>query len=292
MNLEEIKAAIAENPELEAQIVTLGLQTETGKTVLNNHLANNKDSISKAAYDEATKAAYGNMDKILKEFGFEKQEGEKSTEAQARAIKSLQEKIAQAGATAEDKEANEKMIQAIKAQADKEKADLLAQLEEERTSNRTNSIKTRLIDAKADFNYNPNYDKVVIDKFVKDAEAQLVKGAKQQKDGSYIYYDENGLPYLNDLRAPATEKEILTRLLKPVLAVSGAGGGAGQEPKPSASLVDGKVNLKGDYSTQVELYEAFEKAAAALSLPKRTKEFNEQWEIVKKQHNYQDLKRR
>lgn len=292
LTIEQIQAAIKANPELEATIVTFGLQTETGKTVLNNHLANNKEAISKAAADEATKTAYGNVDNTLKELGFEKQEGEMTSAAAARAIKTLKEQIAKAGTSKEDKEDAAKMIEAIKQQAAEKEKDLLSQLETERKNNRTNNIKSKIISARADFKYNPTYDKLVLDKFIQDAEKQLITGAKKQEDGSFIYHDENGLPYLNDLRAPATEEEVLTRLLKPVLAVSDAGGGAGQEPKPKGTLVGGSIKLNGSFNTQVELYAAFEKVAAAQSMPKRSEEFNKQWDIVKKQHNYEDLKRK
>ena len=291
LTIEEIQAAVKENPALEGQLVAYSTQTETGKTLLNNHLNNNKEAISKAAADEATKTAYGHVDNTLKELGFEKQEGEKSTAAAARAIKELKAQIAKASTSEDGKEEAQKMIEAIKLQADTEKKDLLAQLETERTNNRTNNIKSKIISARSSFKYNPNYDQVVLDKFVLDADQQLIKGAKKQDDGSFIYHDKDGLPYLNDLRAPATEKEVLAILLKPVLAVSDAGGGAGQE-KPSSTIVGGNIKLNGTYGSQVELNAAFSKAAAAQSMPRGSKEYNEQWDVVKKQHNYADLKRK
>ena len=291
LTIEEIQAAVKENPALEGQLVAYSTQTETGKTLLNNHLNNNKEAISKAAADEATKTAYGNVDSTLKELGFEKQEGEMTSAAAARAIKTLKEQIEKSSTSDNGKEEAQKMIEAIKLQADKEKEDLLAQLETERTANRTNNIKSKIISARSSFKYNPNYDQLVLDKFVLDADQQLIKGAKKQDDGSFIYHDKDGLPYLNDLRAPATEKEVLAILLKPVLAVSDAGGGAGQE-KPSSTIVGGNIKLNGTYSSQVELNAAFSKAAAAQSMPRGSKEYNEQWDVVKKQHNYADLKRK
>ena len=291
LTIEEIQAAVKENPELETTLVAYSAQTETGKTLLNNHLTNNKEAISKLAADEATKTAYGHLDSTLKELGFEKQEGEKSTAAAARAIKGLKAQIAKASTSEDGKEEAQKMIEAIKLQADTEKKDLLAQLETERTNNRTNNIKSKIISARSSFKYNPNYDQVVLDKFVLDADQQLIKGAKKQDDGSFIYHDKDGLPYLNDLRAPATEKEVLAILLKPVLAVSDAGGGAGQE-KPSGTIVGGNLKLNGSYGTQVELYAAFGEAAKAQSLAVRSEDFNKQWELVKKQHDYDNLKRK
>lgn len=291
LTIEEIQAAVKENPELETALVTYSAQTETGKTLLNNHLTNNKDSISKTAADEATKAAYGNMDKILKDAGYEKQEGEFTTAAQARAIKGLEAKIAKSGASAQDEEAAQAMIQAVKDQADEEKRALQGELETERTNNTTNNIKSKLIGARSKLTINPTYEKLVADSFIVNIEKQLIDGAKKQADGTFIYHDEKGLPYLNDLRAPATEEQILSKLLKPILVVSEAGGGAGQE-KPSSTIVGGNLKLNGSYGTQVELYTAFEEAAKAQALAARSEEFNKQWELVKKQHDYGNLKRK
>ena len=291
LTIEEIQAAVKENPELEAKLVAYSTQTEAGRTLLNNHLSNNKEAISKAAADEATKNAYGHLDSTLKDLGYEKQEGEKSTAAAARAIKELKAQIAKASTSEEGKEDAKKMIEAIKLQADKEKEDLLAQLETERNNNKTNNIKSSLINARAGFKYNPNYDQVVLDKFVEDAEQQLIKSAKKQDNGTFIYHDKEGMPYLNQLRAPATAKEVLTLLLKPVLAVSDAGGGAGQE-KPSGKVIDGNIKLSGSFSSQVELNAAYAKAAAAQGWARGSEEYKEQWDVVKKQHNYADLKRK
>ena len=145
------------------------------------------------------------------------------------------------------------------------------------------------MNAESKLKFNPNYNNDVILSFKTGIKDKLIQSAKKQEDGSFIYHDDKGLPYLNDLRAPANEAEILERLYKPILVDSNAGGGAGKEQNPGSTIVGGNIKLTGAYTTKEKLYIAFQKAASLQGMAARTDDFTKQWELVKKQHDYESL---
>lgn len=285
LTIEQIQEAIKANPSLEQSIVTTALQTETGKSVLNNHLATSKTDI----YNEATKGAYTNVDAALKGLGYEKPEGIKSTDYLATVIKELSTKASSVDSTAAEKEDAKKLAEALKSDFSTKESEYLSKIEQLQKANQDILIKAEI--NTLSFDLDPNISEAVSSVFLATQRDILLRNAKVV-DGKTIYYDEDGKPYLNDLRDYATAKEILTKKLEPILKKEPtAGGGAGQEKKPTTSIKGGAIisdNLN-KATTRATLFAAFNSDAKRQALVQGSEDFNKVWNETKKHYSFNDM---
>jgi len=281
LNLEQIKAAIESDKTLQTELVSLSLQTEAGKTFLNNHLEQKTKEIAA----NATGKAYQSIDDALKSLGFEKQQGEKTSEFSARVIKELQEKAASASTSEEATEEAKKMIEAIKAQSQTEKKTLLQQIETLKTQNHQNAIKNDL--NSVSLVYDAAMPDTVREAFKGQVYQELMQYAKT-KDGKVVYYKPNGEPYLDKLLNPATAEDILKIKLEPILQKSKAGGSA--QTTKEGTIENGSVVIDmSNIKTQTAFFSAFEKIAKAQGIAKGTKEYYTKYNEAREHYKINSL---
>lgn len=287
LTIEQIAEAIQGNKELETAVVTKALQTETGKSVLNNHLATSKDSIVKETATDATRRAYESIDNALKQAGYEKPEGVKSSEYLLQVLGKEKEEKANLSKKAEDQESVKKYAETLKTQFGEKETEYKTTIEKLQKELQNVQVSASVKALRWDFD--DNIDSDLLAQYKNATESQLVNNAKII-DGKVVYHDENGNPYLNDLRDYATAEEILkTKYQKYLKQAPKAGGGAGKE-KP-LSKVSGTGALVGDglekSVTRVQLYDAFMVAAKRQALTGAKKD--EAWEATKKQYGFDSM---
>lgn len=285
LTIEQIQEAIKANPSLEQSLVTTALQTEVGKSVLNNHLKTSQTTV----YNEATKGAYTNVDETLKGLGFEKPEGTKSTDFLASVIQDLNTKAKSIESTTEEKEDAKKLAEALKSDFATKESEYISTIEQLKKSNQDVLIKAEI--NSLSFDLDPNISEAVSSVFLATQRDILLRNAKVV-EGKTIYYDEDGKPYLNDLRDYATAKEILTKKLEPILKKEPtAGGGAGQEKKTTTSIKGGAIisdNLN-KATTRETLFAAFLSDAKRQALVQGSEDFNKVWNETKKHYSFNDM---
>jgi glutamate synthase domain-containing protein 2 len=288
ISIEVIKEAITNNKDLESQLVATVLQTETGKTVLNNHLKNNNPSDE--AIKEATKKAYGHIDEALTGLGYEKPQGLKTSEWATNIVKDLKSKVEASGKSKNDVEEYKNMIEAIKTQSATKEQELMKALENEKNTNRFNSIKGVLRSSSLEFD--PKIPSVAVDAVRKEIESKLIANAKKDGD-KIVFYKEDGKPYLNDLLEPASAEEVQKLLYSDILKKKTPGGGAGKEGNPPTELKDGNIVLnKTKVNSRVGMMTQFNEACKSQGILKGSEEYLKQWKQVMATDEYKALPER
>lgn len=282
VSIDAIKEAIANNKDLESQIVSLAIQTETGKTVLNTHLENSKGTI----HSDATKTAYENVDKTLVELGFEKPAGKKTSEWVKDLVSDLNKTATSSKSTKAEKEEAEKMIESIQSKYNEEKTELLQQIESLKKQSKDYVVKSDL--SSVDFEFDPNIPTEALEAFKSTVQGKLMSNYKE-KDGKIVYYKDNGEPYLNDLLKPASAKEILADMYAPVLKKkSTPGGGAGKTS--SSQMKGGTIVLDtNSFNTRVGFVAAFNKACVAQGIAKGSDDYYKQYDAAKETYKIDQL---
>lgn len=266
-----------DDKELINQVVSAAMQTETGRTILNNHLETSSKAIKDTAYQAGQNSVYGFIDKVLPESGIEIPSTiSKASEKVTFAIKALNQKIADikkdapADSTKEIGELKAKILEINKlAETDKDAYNTkLAKMSSENSIAALNSI---------GFEFDPSQAKAAVEA-MKSAEInKLIKGKSVTEAGKVFYNDPDGKPYLNPkTRDYATAKEILTIKLADVLAKSNGGGGADSTTTTvtGATIADNNdITLdKSKFSTTVELHKEIRRAMALKGITVNTPE--------------------
>jgi len=143
------------------------------------------------------------------------------------------------------------------------------------------AVGTQLATGLASLKFTPGIPETVVNNFVENTKAEIVKHAKIE-DGKVVFYKADGTKYLNELFKPVTAQELLKTQLKEILA--GDTGGGGSQPTKTGvtkeAATDGKETKKlildpDKFKTKVEFSKEAERVLIENGVEKNSKEWHD-----------------
>ena len=275
-----------DNQELKSLAVSLSMQTDAAKNILNNHLTTGSASIKDKAFKEGQGIAYGHIDTVVNSMEIAiPVELTKASEKVAHIFKTLQQQIVDVkNAAPQDKSEEVAAIQAkltaVEEMFATEKQTYEGKLEKLNLNSKIGKLNG------IGLKYDEGQSKLLIDSFRATLTTQLVKDSTVI-DGATVYNDENGKPHLNpDTRAYMTAEEVLKFKMADVLAKSNAGGDANQNGTSTQSLTDTDITLDtSKFTTTKELIELTMQVLANKGIANTDPRYNKIIEIAKGKYN-------
>ena len=286
ISLDDIKKVAASNKDLESALVQYGLQTETGKTLLNNHLKAHSGDNS-TAINEATKKAYGNVDSILQKYGYEKPSDAKTTDNLDTILGGFMSKIEKLEKQVKAGGDSQSIMDQMKADFTKEIEDYKSQLQNKDKEIQGNKILGDINNVS--LTYDPTLPEIAVKSTVANVDKMLMANAKII-EGKVVYHKDDGSVWLNEQYVPASAQEIKSQLLKDILKKKGKGGAADKDGTSTTSMKGGSLDLGNvAITSRVGLVKAFNQACNKQGIAEGSDEKIKQWEAVKKNYGYDSL---
>lgn len=299
MDLDAIKKQIAEGTaEQHKALIDALAGTETGKA--------NASTIASTYWEENIKKKqkefYDNLDNQLKQKGFDKPEGTKTSDfilSLASKNKDLAEKLAAAQKDPNKaSEALQKAIEKHKKEIEEmqnnfnktvgEKDGIIADLNQKQIV----ALKSSTLDkALATINFKKGLDEELIKDAIAFKKQKLISNSREE-DGKIVWCKEDGTP----IKGPngvtnATLEEVLNGEFKAYIETSSPGGNAGKNGDQGAGKYTGKeihVDMTG-VKTQLEFLAKFESVAQANGLSKSDENYNNLYSDAQKRYNVTQL---
>jgi|TARA_R110000744_G_scaffold179347_6_gene298366 hypothetical protein len=241
---------VLSNEETRGTFLETIAETEQGKAYLKNHADTHFDNNVGTKIGEI----YGNIDKDLKELGFEKQEGVRTFDFVKSTISTLKEKANSFDSSmltslkSENEELKQKLdsnegtkyfkdlLESTKTTAKAEIEKYKGELDQFKTNELNNKINTELKNTISSFSFDDSIKKPVLDSYVNSELKKLSTKAEVAEDGSITFYDDNGEIIVNKKTMfKADAQYILSEKLKEVLVenrnAEGGGGNSGKDGK-------------------------------------------------------------
>lgn len=276
----------SENKQLIGEAVALAMQTDAGKSVLNNYLITSSQSIKDASFSEGQNKAYGYIDTVLSPLGIKYPDTvTKASDKVAYTIKNLQQQIIDVKSASPKDSSEELKALQLKLESAaallREKEQTYATKIEKLSSNNEMAILNAV-----NLDVDASQAKESVEAFKKIVFGQLIKN-KTIVGEVDVYNDEHGKPYLNPTTmAYATAEEVVKMKLAPILAKSNAGGDADKKQTSGKISDDNDIVLdKSKFNTTVELDELIIELLAKRGITKMDPRWNK---IFEKAHEKYD----
>lgn len=287
LTFDTIRETVSTNPELQGQLLSNLLQTEVGKSLFDTNLnlrVKEYQTKTQKEIGEATNKAYTNVDDALKDFGYEKPKGVKTTEYLKSIFGELKSKVDNTG---DEKQ----LVNDMKASFDAERQSFQSQIEELKSGYERKILESSV--SSLTFDFVETMPKAAADAILQLEVNKLLNDAVKQEDGTYAYKDADGKLMSNTAQGRyMTAQEVLNQKFKGMGVLKGehkAGGGA-KETKTTTNLQNGALTFRGDLAkTKVQFAELFKDAATKQGILSKSKEEREFWIKAKEQYNFDNL---
>lgn len=295
--MDDLKAKLAEDKALQAQVLDILKGTEVGKayaeTVAKNYFEQNIGQEHKKIYDF--------VDTAIGTVGLEKPVGVKTSDWAkmiAEQNKELSDKLESLKSNTSPDESLKK-IEELKAKFKKEKADLTnaaqSQIQEKeqmieslKTQGRTLTMSTEINGTLSKLEFNKGLDQALINDIIKLKTQTLIANAVDE-DGKTIWCKPDGTAYKDGILNASLET-ILQSELQSVLHKNTQGGGAGNTPSANGDYNGTQVIVQeSTFKTQEQFLTEFDKIAQRKGIPKGDEYNKLYWEAFKR-YNVQTLK--
>lgn len=285
-------------------IEDLGKSPEIAKEVFelikdNDIVKSHVKSISEQYFNENKGTAHGEawtkVDEALKELGFEKPNGVKTTDFVAKLAKERKEFETEynnlkgsKGDKAEIEAAWSKKLQDEQNLYKGKLTDLETQLNQERNQNKVNSRLLQLSEAISKVNFNPALPKAAVDEFKAIKLKYLAENAIEE-NGNLIWANDKKEPFKNANLLNANTDEVLKAVFKDFISEGTPGGSA--NPTAGTSKIEGKILLlsNNNFQTKMGFMEQFNKDLRAQGKTESDKEFSEIWQASISHYGYDKL---
>lgn len=285
LTIEQIKAALEANPGLEKDLAALAVQTDSGKTILNNVLKTSNTDADKT-YKEATKTAYENVEKALLDEGLEKPQGAKASEWAASIAKELKELQQKSKAKQQDADESAKLIEQIKLEAQQQVLEAQQQAEELKTQFATQTHQAQISSIALEFDETQSKEAVqalksiVVNQMLSNS--RVIDGRTVYFDGEKPMLDPKTMDYMS-------AEQVLKSKLAPVLAkAKQPGGGANITTDKTGTKVAG-LNLQSTPKSRVEFLALFNKAATAQGIANGSEQYYSLYDKAVEQYSIYSL---
>jgi len=294
MTLEEIQAAMNENPELAAQVAEVAVQTDKGKEILSNHAKNYFDE----KIGEHMSNHYNKLDEeIHKLTGKMKPKNVKSYEHVYSVIEEL--KNAQGSGDSEKvkeledklKEAKEKLksggdgegfykkeLETLRTQTEQEKSELQKKIENLNGQIISTKVESDIRKGLSGITFNKSIPTESRERLIDIEVEKLIKTAKVEEDGTIVYTDENGNMIKNNDHSRANGAQAIKGRLASLklLDVKAPGGtdGAGGGNKGGSGDNGIEIGDLSSFKTQAEIDDTLNKALLKKGVAIGSEEYN------------------
>ena len=285
---QDFKDKLSTDPSLQAKVLDILKATEVGKayteTVAKNYFEQNIGQEHRKIYDF--------VDDAIKQNGFDKPDGVKTSEwvnMIAKQIKELNDKVNNLNANpnklAEQidaltlKHRKEKDVFNKTAQAEIDSRDLqIKTLQEAQT---TLSKQTDIQNAMSGLEFNKGLDESLLKDIVTVKTQILIQNSKVE-DGAVVWYKTDGTPYKDGI-LNASLDTILKNELSSVLHKSTAGGNAGTQNPTSGTFNGQQVTVDASqFKTQEQFLNEFNKIAQSKGIAKGEQYDSLYWEAFER----------
>lgn len=288
--MDDLKAKLAEDKALQAQVLDILKTTDIGKayaeTIAKNYFEENISQEHKKIYDF--------VDNALTSVGLEKPSGVKTSDWAkmiAEQNKELSDKLETLKSNTNPDESLKK-LEELKAKHKKEKADLTntaqQQIQEReqmiqslKTKERNLTMSTEINGSLSKLEFNKGLDQALINDIIKLKTQTLIANAVEE-DGKTIWCKPDGTAYKDGILNASLET-ILQNELQSVLHKNTQGGGAGNTPTASGDFNGSQVIVQeATFKTQEQFLSEFDKIAQRKGIPKGDEYNKLYWEAFER----------
>ena len=288
--MDDLKAKLAEDKALQAQVLDILKTTDIGKayaeTIAKNYFEENISQEHKKIYDF--------VDNALTSVGLEKPSGVKTSDWAkmiAEQNKELSDKLETLKSNTNPDESLKK-LEELKAKHKKEKAELTntaqQQIQEReqliqslKTKERNLTMSTEINGSLSKLEFNKGLDQALINDIIKLKTQTLIANAVEE-DGKTIWCKPDGTAYKDGILNASLET-ILQNELQSVLHKNTQGGGAGNTPTASGDFNGSQVIVQeATFKTQEQFLSEFDKIAQRKGIPKGDEYNKLYWEAFER----------
>jgi len=288
--MDDLKAKLAEDEALQAQVLDILKTTNVGKayaeTIAKNYFEENISQEHKKIYDF--------VDNALTSVGLEKPSGVKTSDWAkmiAEQNKELSDKLESLKSNTNPDETLKK-LEELKAKHKKEKAELTTtaqqQIQEREQLIQSLKLKERNLTMSTEINgslskleFNKGLDQALINDIIKLKTQTLIANAVEE-DGKTIWCKPDGTAYKDGILNASLET-ILQNELQSVLHKNTQGGGAGNTPTASGDFNGSQVIVQeATFKTQEQFLSEFDKIAQRKGIPKGDEYNKLYWEAFER----------
>lgn len=288
--MDDLKAKLAEDKALQAQVLDILKTTDIGKayaeTIAKNYFEENISQEHKKIYDF--------VDNALTSVGLEKPSGVKTSDWAkmiAEQNKELSDKLETLKSNTNPDESLKK-LEELKAKHKKEKADLTNTAQQQinereqliqslKTKERNLTMSTEINGSLSKLEFNKGLDQALINDIIKLKTQTLIANAVEE-DGKTIWCKPDGTAYKDGILNASLET-ILQNELQSVLHKNTQGGGAGNTPTTSGDFNGSQVIVQeATFKTQEQFLSEFDKIAQRKGIPKGDEYNKLYWEAFER----------
>jgi hypothetical protein len=288
--MDDLKAKLAEDESLQAQVLDILKGTNVGKayaeTIAKNYFEENISQEHKKIYDF--------VDNALTSVGLEKPSGVKTSDWAkmiAEQNKELSDKLESLKSNTNPDETLKK-LEELKAKHKKEKAELTTTAQQQiqereqliqslKTKERNLTMSTEINGSLSKLEFNKGLDQALINDIIKLKTQTLIANAVEE-DGKTIWCKPDGTAYKDGILNASLET-ILQNELQSVLHKNTQGGGAGNTPTSSGDFNGSQVIVQeATFKTQEQFLTEFDKIAQRKGIPKGDEYNKLYWEAFER----------
>lgn len=291
MDLSTLKEGLGKSPELAKDVFELIKDND----IVKSHV----EAISKQYFNENKGTAHGEawtmVDEKLKELGFEKPNGAKTTDFVAKLAKERKDFETEynnlkgsKGDKAEIEAAWSKKLQEEQNLYKGKLTDLESQLNQERNQNKVNSRMSQLSEAVGKLSWNAAMPKGAVEEFKAIKLKYLAENAIEE-NGNLIWANDKKEPFKNANLLNANTEEVLKAVFKDFISESTPGGSA--NPPSGTSKMEGKILLlsNNNFQTKLGFMEQFNKDLKAQGKTESDADWKDIWQASTSHYGYDKL---